>query len=545
MALIDTDAVRSGASDLDMAANGLSFQRGGMFLMAQATHWQAPAAERIAGDLSVSDGRARTAVVDLHAVADHLRRLAEAVDTLRGQMRVEHDRQVTHTTAALRGLTPEQTDERRDLNVRLSTLPGPEDPYWSGQVHGPAVRLPTLPVVPPTSLVPLGPHVGVSVDVAAVRQLAETVGGLSQEVSRARERCGPAAALPFWQLDAFGLPGSRTGTLVADVTGATSDLARSGLGFDMQARQAAVLAGIIERADTAHLPRGVLLEDPRLSQAVDLAATLTTGADAKQMWDEVGDVSPDDLAWLMTVVPELETSLGAMEDEEGEVFSKTDYLWFTTALWDLPGQSADQTQGLADQAGRDAKAIKPIKGSTLAQRQAYRAAIREMRSARGTAATVSSVSAKVPGTSVLKLLNTPLSATKPVLRDIPVLSVVLTGVGIYEDVQGGKSVTHAVVKNVTSTAAGLGATALTTSLIAGTALAGTAVAPIVIAVGVGVIVSWGTGKLIDAYGDDIADFTVSAAKDVWHAGGVAVDGVADAGQAVGGAAEDAWNWAFG
>lgn len=105
------------------------------------------------------------------------------------------------------------------------------------------------------------------------------------------------------------------------------------------------------------------------------------------------------------------------------------------------------------------------------------------------------------------------------------LSVVVheNGTGTSTAVRAGSSPAGAVVEDVTSTVAGLGAAALTTAARAGTGLAVTAAAPITSSVGAVAVVSYGTGTLLHVHGDDAVDAARRIVGGPAHVGGGGVD----------------------
>lgn len=288
-----------------------------------------------------------------------------------------------------------------------------------------------------------------------------------------------------------------------------------------------------EAADARGVQAQQLLGDPRLDRAVDVAALVTAGAGDETLWQDVEGLSPEDLAWLMSVVPGLQAALGEPRDDHGLPFSWLDTLDWATGITSGPGEIADGAAAAAAR-GLGARAIRPIAGSTKEQRNTYRAALRAMRASRLEAERYGGVASRIPLSGALSPLSAPLSASTPVLHNVPVLSVFITGIGTATDIQGGMSPEGAVAKDVTSTAAGSGAAALTTAVVAGTGLAATAAAPVVLAIGVGAVVSYGTGKVIDAYGDDAVDAARHAVDGAVHLGGEGID-----------VGKDALGWAFG
>jgi len=539
--LPDPQVFQEAATVLDAVAGELSGVRERVWGQAQATHWVAPAAQRIAGDLAQDDASVRTGLAELSAAAGHLRRLAEAVVELREAMRRAHDRQVDvlEVDLAAARRDPARAVDAERLQAQRAALPGPQDPLWSGRVPVPQVPLPGVPAAGRVLLVALGPYAGVvSVDCPAVRALEQ----LSGVVRAGRGRAAAATGgLPLGALGVYGLPGPAAGVFLAEVTGQGSALARAAEGLAAQGARAVALAGLVAAADTAGVGTAQqLLRDPRADRAVQLAALLDAGADPDALWAAVGQTSEQDLSWLMATVPGLTAELGDQRDDDGLPFSWVDVLDGVTGVTGAPAQIAEKAEVSALSRGRAAREIKPAAGSSQVQRRAYREAMRSMRASSGEAARWGSRAAAVPGGVVLEWLSQPLRVVVPmvdrvpVLRSVPGASVVMTGLGTAVDVQDGMSTEGAVAKNVASTAAGLGAAAATTALLAGAAVAATAAAPVLIAVGVGTAVSFGTGKVIEHYGDDIVDFGKGAGEAAVELGGDAVD-----------LGAQAWDWAFG
>lgn len=543
--LPDPQVFQAAATVLDAVAGELSGVRERVWGQAQATHWVAPAARRIAGDLAQDDASVRTGLAELSAAAGYLRRLAGAVVELREAMRRAHDRQVDvlEVDLAAARRDPAQAGDAERLQAQRASLPGPQEPFCSGRVPVPQVPLPGVPAAGRVLLVALGPYGGVvSVDCPAVRALG---GALEQLSGAVRAGLGRATAgtggLPLGALGVYGLPGPAAGVFLAEVTGQGSALGRAAEGLAAQGGRAVALAGLVEAADTAGVGTAQqLLRDPRADRAVQLAALLAAGADPDALWAAVGQTSEQDLAWLMATVPGLTAELGEHKDEDGLPFSWVDVLDGLTGVTGAPAQIAEKAEVSALSRGQAAREIKPVAGSSQVQRRAYREAMRSMRASSGEAARWGSRAAAVPGGVVLEWLSQPLRVVVPmvdrvpVLRSVPGASVVMTGLGTAVDVQDGMSTEGAVAKNVASTAAGLGAAAATTALLAGTAVAATAAAPVLIAVGVGTAVSFGTGKVIEHYGDDIVDFGKGAGEAAVELGGDAVD-----------LGAQAWDWAFG
>jgi hypothetical protein len=189
----------------------------------------------------------------------------------------------------------------------------------------------------------------------------------------------------------------------------------------------------------------------------------------------------------------------------------SDWLDLANGLLLAPSQAHDRATETALARGAFAKSIKGATGAgspaaRAAARQEWRAALRQMRAAQAAANRHAVTSARLqPATGWLSWANKPIARGVPVARLVPGLAVVMTGVGVGVDVRGGMDPTHAVVKNVSSTGAGMVVGAAVTGL-AATALTGGAIAaaPIVIGVAAGAVVAYGVGWVVGEYGDDVA-----------------------------------------
>lgn len=97
-------------------------------------------------------------------------------------------------------------------------------------------------------------------------------------------------------------------------------------------------------------------------------------------------------------------------------------------------------------------------------------------------------------------------AATPVLKNVPYLGAAVTAFGVGADIKSGRGVGESVARNVIPFAAG---TATTAGILAVSAAGG----PVTLAaVGAGMLVSYGVGKAVDAWGDDVAE-GVGEAKD--------------------------------
>ena len=191
-----------------------------------------------------------------------------------------------------------------------------------------------------------------------------------------------------------------------------------------------------------------------------------------------------------------------------------DWLDLANGLLLAPSQALDKATATARARGEFAKSIKGATGATgagspaarAAARKEWRAALRQMRTAQAAADRHAVTSARLqPASGWLSWASKPIARGVPVARHVPGLAVVMTGVGVGVDVRGGMDPTHAVVKNVASTGAGMvvgtAATGLAAAALTGGAIAA---APIVIGVAAGAVVAYGVGWVVGEYGDDVA-----------------------------------------
>lgn len=97
-------------------------------------------------------------------------------------------------------------------------------------------------------------------------------------------------------------------------------------------------------------------------------------------------------------------------------------------------------------------------------------------------------------------------AATPVLKNVPYVGAAITAFGVGADIRSGRGVGESVARNVIPFAAG---TATTAGILAVSAAGG----PVTLAaVGAGMLVSYGVGKAVDVWGDDVAE-GVGEAKD--------------------------------
>lgn len=108
-----------------------------------------------------------------------------------------------------------------------------------------------------------------------------------------------------------------------------------------------------------------------------------------------------------------------------------------------------------------------------------------------------------------------LGRATPVLRRVPVVGTLLTGVGIYSDIQSGKNPTQSIAAGVGGLAAGAATGAAIGSLVP---------VPIVGTVA-GAIVGAGVSYAISEWGDEVAGGVADAAGAVTDFGGDVIDGI--------------------
>lgn len=520
------------ATELEGARTAVQSSIGG-------TTWIAASADRQRAHLAGVDARARTSVDELRAGGAHLRRLATAIETLEQAMLRAWTarRNALQNELSMVSADLDLQDEAGRLRQQLASLPHWSDPYWSQRVPQPVVPLPA--VTPAGSTAPYGPYAPpavVRIDAAQVRALADVLDRQADVAAVGRAATANASALPFGRLNAYGLPGSSTGAFLSDVVSTAGDHAVTAVGWVQGAFRARALASLVEQADG---PAGLtaVLNDPRAEGALDLAELLAATTGDEEVGRALTDLDDVDAEWMLENVPGLEGRVAA-------AFPTLESLALLNGWALTPGSYAREELQRGDELGRNAKDLKPgraigTKAEREAKRAQYKALIRQMKAARATGARYEMVAARIPGTgSVLRAGEARLNV--PVLRNVPALSILFTGVGIYDDTTrevNPLSPEHAVIKNVGSTAAGLATTTLVAGALAGTAVAGVALAPIALGVLAGVAVGYGVGKAIEHY-DDIADGTGDRLSD---AGGA----LSDAGGAINDGVSDAWNSVFG
>lgn len=214
-----------------------------------------------------------------------------------------------------------------------------------------------------------------------------------------------------------------------------------------------------------------------------------------------------------------------------------DYADLANALVVTPAAFAKKAELEALAAGRYARSLKDatrvgsLAERTVARRE-WRDALRAYRDLRQAEQAYAAVARVAPVPAWLSRANTPLSASTPVLRSVPIVSVALVGASTWSDHEAGMTLPHALTKNVAATGAGMAAFSGATSVLVGAGLAG---GPVVLgAVAAGFVVSWGVGQVVEHWGDDIAE-----------AAGDAFDAVGGLAESAGEAVSDLWGWATG
>jgi len=289
----------SGAfTDLAARLRGLSTTVAGQRSLAsttkQATVWVSPAADRARSRWSRADGHAGTAADELRAAAGHLDRLASAVDELRALMaaarrRAQEELQDAARSAASGG----QGLPQGVVQAELRGLPPAEDPYWSTQVAVPSAPVPPLPGVrgpgDPGPTAPPGVVVTTPADTRALAGVWHTA-GLQVGTGRASAATS-ASALPLPTLDAYSLPGGRTGTLLEAVLGPAGHAARAATAYESASEEAVAAANAIDGLGL--VPMGAVGTGESAAQTLlDAFAALDTAA---QGGEPDGVVSLEDL----------------------------------------------------------------------------------------------------------------------------------------------------------------------------------------------------------------------------------------------------------
>lgn len=103
-----------------------------------------------------------------------------------------------------------------------------------------------------------------------------------------------------------------------------------------------------------------------------------------------------------------------------------------------------------------------------------------------------------PGTLTENRTGLPSRLATPVLKKVPYVGAGLTAFGVGADIKSGRGVGESVARNVIPFAAG---SATTTAILAASAAGGPVT---LVAVGTGMLVSYGVGLAVDEWGDDVA-----------------------------------------
>ena len=206
----------------------------------------------------------------------------------------------------------------------------------------------------------------------------------------------------------------------------------------------------------------------------------------------------------------------------------------------LAGEAAKRAlaAGVAAKGLKDATRTGSAADRALARAE-WREALRHYRDVRGTQRAFAATAGRLPAPTWLTRVNSPLTEALPVLKSIPVASVLVVGAGTGLDVMAGKSVPMALTKNVAATAGGMAAFSGTSTLLVGAGVVG---GPVVLgAVAAGFVVSYGVGQAVEHWGDDVVDAATAVGAAVGDVASGAKDLAAGAGKAVSGA----WNSVFG
>lgn len=198
-----------------------------------------------------------------------------------------------------------------------------------------------------------------------------------------------------------------------------------------------------------------------------------------------------------------------------------DWVDLVNGLVLAPGAALERATRVANERGAFAKQIKALTRvgdatARAAARKEWKAALVQMRAAQRAAdAQALRVTRLQPASGWLHTASRPLSGTLPVVRHVPVLSVVMTGVGVGVDLDKGMDPGLAVVKNTASTAAGMAAGAATTAAVAALMTGGAvALAPVLAGVAVGAGVGLVVGWAVEEHGGEVAEVAQDLAEGV-------------------------------
>lgn len=459
-----------------------------------ATTFRCRAADVVRQQIALGDALAWTGAYGAEAAAGHLQALADAVEQLRAAMRRERERSGEELQQLIGAAPP--GPEADELRRRLTALPPPGDASWAARS---APRVPALPApvqVPPRPY-PASPSGAVAVDLASVRELREgllvAAGTLSESALGARSAVARAQLL---ELDAYGLAGSRSSLWLAGLVGVPSPLTRGADEWAAAARELALLEELLAAADRGELTR--LLADPRLGRAVDVLRGMRDGRDLAPLLTR-------DVEWLRDVVPGLDDRLVRESPPRGwsvPSFGWAQALDLSAGVVAAVRQGAQRWHDIADQLSVVLGALKrATKVGTPQMRQRarriYKAALRNGRAAQRVAGAWDERFARTGRLEpVIDVVTRPV-ATVSGLRQVPVLSLAMTGYATYGDHADGMSWPGAVAKNVTMTGAGV---------VAGMGVLALVTAPMwgsVAALGVGAAAGVATGAVLDRYAGGI------------------------------------------
>lgn len=300
----DAAGLRGCGRDLEQQGRALEAARGDVHQKVLTTTWDAPAADRQRALLSQADAFARTAADEMAGAGRHLRSLADAVEGLEAAMHAAWARRQDGLRDELRssGSDPLLAAGVPELQRELARMPPPDDAYWSTQVPVPSVSLPSVPASLPGPMGPGSTAGVVRVDREQVRALGATLLRAGTAAADARTSASGAGCLPLSRLDAYGLPGSRTGGWLADLTGSGGGAARAASGWTDGAARAGALADVIELADREGRLDEVLA-DPRTESAVELSARVASSAPSGDLAALLASMSEADAAFVLRNAP--------------------------------------------------------------------------------------------------------------------------------------------------------------------------------------------------------------------------------------------------
>lgn len=286
----------------------------------------------------------------------------------------------------------------------------------------------------------------------------------------------------------------------------------------------AVVGEIIQDpvAGPAPLPSGPGIAPPTPEQATAFDQAVTAANDQRAAYEQARTIADDARSGYERAQQQLQDALNPLGKVLQEI--KTGLIWASrvyggpAGLHGEAGRWADKAQLYGDRARmwRDVSRIPGLSPGVRAQAfddavknqsKAVQSGLRAVQNENWLRGPLNTNAAKSvmgvlnanPGTLIENRPGQLSRIATPVLKNVPYVGAGLTAFGVGADRLSGKSWGESTARNVIPFAAG---TATTAGILAISAAGGPVT---LLAVGTGMLVSYGVGKLVDNYGDDIVD----------------------------------------